>query len=267
MFISPANPEQMLYNINILGTLNRYAIGNPLYFSISRNNIYPSMSLFWDMPELNWWQQKFVWWSNLPNWIKWTTGIGVIVGLSILIAATKGATAPILMKAAKILAGAKTGAMVGGGTGAIFGAISDGWDGAASGFALGTIGGTMTGGYSGLLSSQGKVVGALAVQHSLKMGVFSAGTTGTLGFSIQGPVVFRDWTFYVAMGVSFIGGSISTGIESGIEGTAFAESKKGILLGIGLSVAGPVLDEVTALITSALSGEMNTHELLILKRL
>jgi len=70
MFISPANPEQMLYNINILGTLNPYAIGNPLYFSVSRNNIYPSMSLFWDVPELNWWQQKFVWWSNLPNWIK-----------------------------------------------------------------------------------------------------------------------------------------------------------------------------------------------------
>jgi len=170
------------------------------------------------------------------------------------------------MKAAKILAGAKAGAMVGGAIGLGFGYFSDGWDGAASGFALGTIGGAITGGYSGLLSSQGKVVGALAVQRSLKMGVFSAGTTGTLGFSIQGPVAFRDWTFYAAMGVSFIGGSISARIDISIENSTSELSKRGFIAGLGVSVAVAVLDEGTALITSALSGTMNIHELLLSRR-
>ncbi|MCL2522480.1 MAG: hypothetical protein FWE36_06435 [Erysipelotrichales bacterium] len=265
MFINPTNPIKMLYNITIPGTLNPYAIGNhPLFFSVSINNIFPSMPLFWDMPSVSWWQSRY---NRMPNSLKWGIGIITIALLTIATIATKGATAPLLAKANKILVGANTGAIVGGTTGAGFGYIADGWNGAASGFMFGTVGGSLTGGYGGFLSSKGKAFGIMATGRMLKMGTFSAGITGLTGYITQGIEVFDDWTFYVALSLSFVIGSIGGRVEMQIDNTTWATSKRGIILGLGVTISGAILDEGAALALKSLSGAINIHEMLILKRM
>ena len=82
-FVNSCNISELLYYISIHGGLNLYAIGNPMYFSMNRFNIFTSIPL---VPENlgsdnNW---------NLPEWVKWTVGSIVIAGLWISVPFTGG---------------------------------------------------------------------------------------------------------------------------------------------------------------------------------
>ncbi|MCL2522121.1 MAG: hypothetical protein FWE36_04595, partial [Erysipelotrichales bacterium] len=79
MFITPCDPEEILYNINVVGFFNPYSIGSPVDFPKYDYNIFNSIPLSFDpdaMPRFNW--RRFL------------ISMGVLVGLYALSAASKG---------------------------------------------------------------------------------------------------------------------------------------------------------------------------------
>lgn len=110
--------------------------------------------------------------GNMPEWLKWTIGIGIIVGLGVATVLTGGA-------AAAILGSAFLGASVGGAVGIISGVSLD-EDGfhfdsnkASTGFMLGSI----TGAISGAIGAK---VGAIAKLGTYGQRAIMAGIDGTL---------------------------------------------------------------------------------------
>ncbi|MDY0294994.1 MAG: hypothetical protein RBQ71_04220 [Acholeplasmataceae bacterium] len=107
-----------------------------------------------------------------PEWLKWTIGLGIIIGLGVATVLTGGA-------AAAILGSAFLGAFVGGSVGLISG-ISFDEDGfhfdsnkASTGFMLGSITGAITG-------AIGAKIGAIAKLGTFGQRAIMAGVDGTL---------------------------------------------------------------------------------------
>jgi len=87
MYITPCDPEEILYNINVVGFFNPYSIGSPVDFPKYDYNIFNSIPLSFDpvaIPRFNW--RRF--------WID----IGILAGLYAFSAITKGTATPFLMK-------------------------------------------------------------------------------------------------------------------------------------------------------------------------
>jgi hypothetical protein len=74
-YISSCNIKEILYNIDIPGNLNSYAIGNPMYFPINRFNIFTSIPL---VPEI---KSSDEWWSNFWGALG---DMGKVIGGSLL---------------------------------------------------------------------------------------------------------------------------------------------------------------------------------------
>src|SRR5690554_6772722 len=85
--------------------------------------------------------------GNFPEWLKWTIGGAILVGLGVATCLTFGAAAPITGTAATLVVGAFTGAAISAGVGVGVAALTDG--DMADAFMWGAI----TGGIAGAASA------------------------------------------------------------------------------------------------------------------
>lgn len=165
-FISPCNIDEIMYNIDVPGSINPYIICNPIYLPAYGYSIFTVNDIVLNDPGSNptpRWLRRFILFVNTPAWYKpwtWTDnmsnlakvaiGIGIIIGLGIL-AALLPSTIGVIMGAA--FYGAVNFAISGIVIGAIIGGLTGGWKGMLDGAIEGFVDGAIMGGISGALLS------------------------------------------------------------------------------------------------------------------
>jgi len=194
------DPAKIWYNVGNVGNCNPFTLGTPnqLQFPVNPHNCFTNLPL---VPEDS--GSNGGW---IPNWLKWTLGAVIIVGLGV----------------ATILTGGAAGAIV---TGAFIGAGVGGVSSIAIGFATGQslsdiannfLSGVLIGGITGAIGGMGAPAGFGAVSLSAKTPLLSA----------IGKSAFQHWAFQMAAnaaveGVSYLVKAGNNGTWAGF-GLAFA---------------------------------------------